>query len=73
MQIIRRFLNKEIPGVPAVKFGLVDVRDVAEAHIKAMRNPETDGHRLLVTYQPSYSFLDIANVLRNEFGPQGLI
>lgn len=69
--IMRRFLSNQIPAVPAVKFGLVDVRDVAEAHIKAMRNPDADGRRFLVTYQPSYSFLDIANVLRAEFANQG--
>nr|CTP80880.1 Bm3338 [Brugia malayi] len=71
ISIIRRFLNNEIPAVPAVQFGLVDVRDIAQAHIRAMREPRSDGLRILLSYQPSFWFLDIANVLRDEFSSQG--
>ncbi|KAK6113343.1 NAD dependent epimerase/dehydratase family protein [Brugia pahangi] len=71
ISIIRRFLNNEIPAVPAVQFGLVDVRDIAQAHIRAMRESRSDGLRILLSYQPSFWFLDIANVLRDEFSSQG--
>ncbi|KAE9552581.1 hypothetical protein FO519_004198 [Halicephalobus sp. NKZ332] len=69
--IIRRFMNNEMPAVPALNLGLVDVRDVAKAHILAMTNPKADGERFLVTYQPSYWFLDIAKALGKEFRSQG--
>ncbi|VDN41785.1 unnamed protein product [Gongylonema pulchrum] len=59
-----------MPAVPAVQFGLVDVRDVALAHIRAMCEPRSDGQRILVTSQPSFWFIDIANVLRHEFSSQ---
>lgn len=68
---MRRFLSNEIPAVPKVQFGLVDVRDVAQAHIRAMRESRADGLRILMTYQPSFWFMDIANVLSDEFSPQG--
>ncbi|VDK68722.1 unnamed protein product [Litomosoides sigmodontis] len=71
INIIRRFLNNEIPAVPTVQFGLVDVRDVAKAHVRAMREPRSDGLRILLSYQPSFWFMDIANVLRDEFTSQG--
>uniref|UniRef100_F1L7N0 Oxidoreductase n=1 Tax=Ascaris suum TaxID=6253 RepID=F1L7N0_ASCSU len=69
--LIRRFLNNQMPAVPSIEIGMVDVRDVANAHIKAMRESKSDGERILLTAQPSISFLEIANILRKEFGPQG--
>uniref|UniRef100_A0A915PKN6 NAD-dependent epimerase/dehydratase domain-containing protein n=1 Tax=Setaria digitata TaxID=48799 RepID=A0A915PKN6_9BILA len=71
IDIIRRFLSNEMPAVPAIQCSLVDVRDVAQAHIRAMRESRTDGLRILLTCQPSFWFMDIANVLRNEFSSQG--
>ncbi|MCP9265118.1 Dihydroflavonol-4-reductase [Dirofilaria immitis] len=70
VDVIRRFLNNEVPAVPTIQFGLVDVRDVAQAHIRAMRESRSDGLRILISYQPSFWFMDIANVLRDEFSPQ---
>ena len=32
-------------AIPNIKFVLVDVRDVADAHLKAIQNPEAAGHR----------------------------
>ncbi|VIO99978.1 conserved hypothetical protein [Brugia malayi] len=71
IDIIRRFLNNEIPAVPAVQFGLIDLPDIAQAQARAMREPRSDGLRILLSYQPSFWFLDIANVLRDEFSSQG--
>uniref|UniRef100_A0A7E4VXF1 Epimerase domain-containing protein n=1 Tax=Panagrellus redivivus TaxID=6233 RepID=A0A7E4VXF1_PANRE len=69
--IVRRFLNNEMPGTPALNLGIVDVRDVAKAHILAMTNPRTDGERILVTATPSLWFKDIAKILAAEFRSQG--
>ncbi|KAM3727612.1 Cinnamoyl-CoA reductase [Dirofilaria immitis] len=55
VDVIRRFLNNEVPAVPTIQFGLVDVRDVAQAHIRAMRESRSDGLRILISYQPSYT------------------
>ncbi|PIO70110.1 NAD dependent epimerase/dehydratase family protein [Teladorsagia circumcincta] len=46
-QLMRRFLNKEMPAVPALNLACVDVRDVARAHLLAMQRPESDGERIL--------------------------
>ncbi|KAK5981502.1 hypothetical protein GCK32_018068 [Trichostrongylus colubriformis] len=69
--VIRRFLNGEMPAVPKVNLALVDVRDVAKAHLIAMKCPETDGERILITSQPSFWFRDIARILGKEFRHQG--
>jgi len=69
--VIRRFLNAEMPAVPALQLALVEVDDVARAHVMAMTTKESDGERILLTAQPSFWFLDVAKVLGREFRGQG--
>ncbi|TKR81176.1 hypothetical protein L596_015096 [Steinernema carpocapsae] len=71
ISIIRRFMNREMPALPRLQLALVDVRDVAKAHVLAMTNDAMDGERILITGQPSFWFKDIAKALSDEFGPQG--
>lgn len=57
--------------MPHLQFGLVDVRDVARAHILSMQTPHAcDGQRFLITTE-SFWFRDIAKILSKEFGSQG--
>ncbi len=53
-------------GVPELHNGLVDVRDVASAHIKAGYTPQASGRHIVVSGEAR--LLDIANVLRKHFG-----
>jgi len=53
-------------GVPELHFGIVDVRDVASAHIKAGYTPEASGRHIVSSGEAS--LLDIAHILRKEFG-----
>ena len=70
MDFPRRLLQREMPALPVLGFGAVDVRDVALAHVNAMTVPEAAGHRhILVT--ESMSIKDIALILDEEFRPQG--
>ena len=49
ISLIRRFMDFcQMPATPPLNIALVDVRDVARAHLEAMRRPETDGERILV-------------------------
>ncbi|MGB0919860.1 MAG: SDR family NAD(P)-dependent oxidoreductase [Alphaproteobacteria bacterium] len=45
LEAVRRILTGEMPGLPKLGFGMVDVRDVAAAHISAMTAPEAVGNR----------------------------
>lgn len=45
---MRRLLTGDMPGIPDVAFGTVDVRDVAAAHILAIEKPNTDGKRYIL-------------------------
>lgn len=52
-------------GVPALQFGFVDVRDVALAHVLALKTENARGRHILMSEVAS--FLDIANIIRSEF------
>lgn len=68
IQMIRRMLDGEIPKCPKVSACYVDVRDVADLHIRAMTNPTAKGQRFLATTGEIFSMLDVAKVLRNDLG-----
>ena len=53
-------------GVPDMWMPVVDVRDVATAHIKAGFTPNASGRHLVVSQEAT--LLDIANILRKHFG-----
>jgi nucleoside-diphosphate-sugar epimerase len=53
-------------GVPELWNGIVDVRDVASAHIKAGFTPKASGRHIIVSGEAN--LLDIANILRKHFG-----
>lgn len=46
-RILESLLNGSLPAVPELSFGVVDVRDIAEMHLKALQNPESIGKRHL--------------------------
>ncbi|CAD5234469.1 unnamed protein product [Bursaphelenchus xylophilus] len=68
---IKKFLNNEVPAIPPLEMGMVDVRDVAQGHILAMQKPETDGQRILITSQPSTTFGQMVKYIHKEFRSQG--
>ena len=57
--------GKQMTGVPDLEFGLVDVRDVARAHISAGFTPEAQGRYIVC--EGTYSLLDMANKLKKQF------
>lgn len=66
LEVPIRLLNGKTPGVPRIGFSFVDVRDVAECHVKAMELPEAAGQRFLATHDFMW-FSEAADVLRKEF------
>ncbi len=66
--IVQRLLDGAIPGVPRLYFGVVDVRDVADLHLRAMTNPKAKGERFLAVAGDFMSLLEIATVLKNRMG-----
>jgi dihydroflavonol-4-reductase len=61
-------MNGSVPACPRLYFGVVDVRDVADLHVRAMTHPAAKGERFLAVAGECMSILDIAKVLRRRMG-----
>lgn len=66
--LIQRLMDGALPGCPHVQFGVVDVRDVADLHIRAMTNPAAKGERFLAVAGNFMSLKDMAQVLKHRLG-----
>ena len=67
VEVVSRMLSGAVPAVPNIGFNIVDVRDVADLHIKAMTAPEAADGR----YIASGEFMtmgEIAELLRANLG-----
>lgn len=66
--LIKRLMDGAVPGCPKLTFGVVDVRDVADLHLRAMTNPVAQGDRFLAVAGDFMSIRDIALVLKSRMG-----
>ena len=70
LQLTKAMLDGTMPAVRRQRFGVADVRDVADLHIRAMAAPEAAGKRYLALADgPTISFLQMAQILRERLGP----
>jgi nucleoside-diphosphate-sugar epimerase len=70
LQLVKAMLDGTMSVVPRQRFGVADVRDVADAHIRAMTTPAAAGQRFLVLADgPTISWLILARILRDRLGP----
>jgi dihydroflavonol-4-reductase len=67
--LIQSMLEGKMPGTPRLYLGAVDVRDVAELHLRAMTDPAAAGERFLAVAGEAMSFHEMAMVLRDRLGP----
>jgi nucleoside-diphosphate-sugar epimerase len=67
LDIVRRLMQGG-PGCPQIYFGVVDVRDVADLHLRAMTDPAAKGERFIAVSGDVMSMLDIAKVLKARMG-----
>lgn len=66
--VVRRLLDGSFPAIPRLYFGVVDVRDVADLHLRAMTAPEAAGERFLAVSGAPLALIDIAALLRARLG-----
>ena len=67
LQAIEQCLTGKVPAYPRIGFAVVDVRDVADAHVKAMTLPGMANERFIVA-GPFLWFSEIGAVLRKRLG-----
>ena len=65
IQVVQKLMDGSVPRCPQLHFGVVDVRDLSDLHIRAMLSPEAKGERFIaINDQGSVSFLDIAKIIK---------
>ena len=78
---IRGMITGSVPGIPPISVPMVDVRDVALAHVAALENPSANGQRFAASHPEPIRYLEVAKILRaagytkvpSREIPQGLI
>lgn len=68
VEFVRRLLVGAVPGLPRVTYTMIDVRDVADLHLRAMTNPAARGERFLAVAGEPVGVPDMARIMRDRMG-----
>ncbi|MFC1412517.1 NAD-dependent epimerase/dehydratase family protein [Streptacidiphilus sp. N1-12] len=68
--IVGRLVSGRMRGVPRIGLEIVDVRDLADIHIRAMTSPDAAGQRFLATGEFTW-MSQMARTLREGLGAEG--
>jgi nucleoside-diphosphate-sugar epimerase len=66
--IVQKLMDGAMPGCPKLKFGAVDVRDVADLHVRAMTHPNAKGERFLAIAGDFMWIVEIAKIVKQRIG-----
>ena len=66
VEAVTQVMRGKMPATPKVGFQLVDVRDVADAHVSAMTVPEAAGERFIVGTEFLW-YREVVDILREAF------
>jgi dihydroflavonol-4-reductase len=69
LEVVKKLLEGALPGCPDFGFGIVDVRDVADLHVRALNAPNMAGERFVCS-GPFLKMIDVARVLKANLGDQ---
>ncbi|SEW53097.1 SDR family oxidoreductase [Chitinophaga arvensicola] len=64
--LLKQLMDGTMKAIPNITLGIVDVRDVADLHIKAMTSPLAKGQRYLALAGGTLSLPEIAALLRSK-------
>ncbi|WP_338867834.1 aldehyde reductase [Spirosoma sp. SC4-14] len=67
-ELLKQILDGSMKRVPNMTLGLVDVRDVADLHIRAMTSPAGNGQRFLAIAGETMTLPDIAQLMKDRLG-----
>ncbi len=68
IMLVQRLMDGAMPGCPRLSFGIVDVRDVADLHLRAMTSPAAQGERFLCVAGEFLTIQQIAQMLKARLG-----
>lgn len=63
IEVVKQLITGALPGCPDLGFGIVDVRDLADLHVRALTEPGLDGERFIAS-GPFLKMIDVARILR---------
>ncbi len=66
MSMIRDIITGKVPMLPNANYVMSDVRDIAQIHVQAIENDQSNGQRFIVTSEQPYSFLGVASILKEN-------
>jgi dihydroflavonol-4-reductase len=67
VSVLQNLLNGKLSAIPDIGFGVVDVRDIADLHVRALKAPGMAGERFLAS-GPFLKIGAIADILRARLG-----
>jgi dihydroflavonol-4-reductase len=65
-ELLKNIMTGQMKAIPKLALGIVDVRDLADLHIRAMTNPAARGERFLALCGGAMTLPQVAILLRNE-------
>lgn len=65
--LLTYLLDGSMKAIPNIPLNVIDVRDVADLHIRAMTNPNANGQRFIASADGKISMPEIAALLRNKY------
>ena len=68
IELVQRLLTGSMPGCPRLRFGVVDVRDVVDLHLRAMTHPAANGERFLAVAGDFMRVQEMALALKSRLG-----
>ena len=62
--MVSDMINGKMPMIPEIAVGMVDVRDVAKVHIRALSVPEAAGQRFILASEEPVEMMHLAKTLK---------
>ncbi|MES2289179.1 MAG: NAD-dependent epimerase/dehydratase family protein [Pseudomonadota bacterium] len=67
IELVDKLLSGAYPGCPNIGFGIVDVRDLADLHVRALTAPDIAGERFIASGR-FFWLIDVARLLKARLG-----
>lgn len=67
IELVKQLLEGKVPMCPDIGFGIIDVRDVADLHYRALTAADIQGERYVCS-GPFLKMIDVANILTANLG-----
>lgn len=72
LESIRKLLDGSMPGIPRLGFGVVDVRDVADLHVRCLNAPASINGERFIASGPFMWLEEVADIVRTQVDTQGI-